>query len=753
MATTAIIFGRSHTDAMLSLQLRSMALIAQREHWLLNADHLECYDPGSSGLLGQGSFGLVFRGEYLGVPVAVKVPKLADCRGIAALANELRVFRRHPYIVAFYGALVAEDDADLVLVEVEELVDGPSLWDFVLKSSSPLDAGTKRNILLCICNALVYLHDQEPTVVHGDLGASNVIVQKFTWQPKLIDFGLSRIRGQKAPMGGTSRWAAPEVVLGGALPDPSADVFSFGRLAYFVVSGQEPLEGLGHGDILHLAQQGSLPDLCWADTSSTKALALQHECQVLCRKSLVFNCNRRAKSVELAEELEAWPEPGHVRHSRRVASDAIHAAEAASGLPTMSSPKGWIEGAGGQSYFRAGAELAESAEHVTLTSVVQLAESLRGDCDPMILGDTQNGLTTLSYLEYQFVMLCLACAMCISLGVVELLLKRFQLLPMLFPGVFHIREKHFFFFDMEVRDVRIGKALRWEAMMLTRVTFCVVLSYLWEHCVIQTTQRVGNEFPVSECLEGFDCFASELAYTTIFNRDHTPVDCKHPPPDMKNFFSQKVVVSCVSFVPPEASKWFMHLAIAHSMVMLTQKAFGLLVWACGNSRWMHRVVAFASFATFTGFIGLFFSGVMTQFVSSWVAFVMSLSVSVFFYIVWKSGKIFQDLWLAESRALQTSIEMNLSLALADLQQRTQGGMSAECEAQTPRADNAPQADTSSGMKSFRTRAANAVLGSIPRGILRGSHSTIKEDGHSKDGVAPPAPTALVLVPEGPTAGP
>ncbi|CAE8593839.1 unnamed protein product, partial [Polarella glacialis] len=174
MATTAIIFGRSLTEEMLVLQLRSMTCIAEREHWLLNADHLECYDLGSSGLLGQGSFGMVLRGKYLGVPVAVKVPKLADCRGISSLANELRVFRRlrHPYIVAFYGALIA-DNADLVLVE--ELVDGPSLLNFVLTRSSPLDAATQRKVLLCICSALVYLHGQVPTVVHGDLGANNVI--------------------------------------------------------------------------------------------------------------------------------------------------------------------------------------------------------------------------------------------------------------------------------------------------------------------------------------------------------------------------------------------------------------------------------------------------------------------------------------------------------------------------------------------------------------------------------------------------
>eukprot|EP00440_Ansanella_granifera_P064016 gb/GFBE01069403.1/.p1 GENE.gb/GFBE01069403.1/~~gb/GFBE01069403.1/.p1 ORF type:complete len:379 (+),score=94.67 gb/GFBE01069403.1/:1-1137(+) len=295
----------------------------------------------------------------------------------------------------------------------------------------------------------------------------------------------------------------------------------------------------------------------------------------------------------------------------------------------------------------------------------------------VIFGDS-NGVTQFSYLEYQALMFFLAICMCLALVMVELGMKRFALLPMLFPGVFSIREKRFFFFDIEVRDVAVGKALRWEATMLTRATTCVVLSYLWEFCVFQTTTQVGTEFPSSQCNKGMDCFASELHFLTFFNRGHEPVDCSSTPTD----FAQKVVVSCISFVSPSATLWLMHLAIAHSQVQMTLKAFGILVWSCGQSKCVHRAVLAAAIISTAIFIGLFFGGVMTRFVSSWLAFVICFSLPLFFQIVWKSGSILQQLWVEESKRAQESIEANLSLALKDFARRT--GSDDECTASSDR---------------------------------------------------------------------
>ncbi|CAE8695851.1 unnamed protein product [Polarella glacialis] len=178
---TGMIFGKPSDENMLGLQLSAMQVVAQREHWLLMSEGLK-YFPAAK--LGSGGYGTVFRGEYFGTSVAVKIPNLQDLSGIGSIANELRVFRRlrNPYIVAFYGAVIK--DGHLVLVE--EFVDGQTLQDFVLDShsnnqvsSSLCEAQTRLEILSCICKALIYMHVQEPTVIHGDLGATNVIVQNL----------------------------------------------------------------------------------------------------------------------------------------------------------------------------------------------------------------------------------------------------------------------------------------------------------------------------------------------------------------------------------------------------------------------------------------------------------------------------------------------------------------------------------------------------------------------------------------------
>jgi hypothetical protein len=285
-----------------------------------------------------------------------------------------------------------------------------------------------------------------------------------------------------------------------------------------------------------------------------------------------------------------------------------------------------------------------------------------------IFGD-QNEVTNFSYFEYQLLMFCLAGGMCICMIIVEFGMQRFALLPMLFPGMFSIREKRLFFFDIEVRDVSVGKAMRWEAMMITRVTIFVVLSYIWESCVFETNTHVGKAFPQEQCSKGMDCFASELNVVTIFNRNHLPVDCEDREASKgEDFFENKMVISCLGFVRPSAQLWLMHAAICHAVVQLTLKAYGLLVWTCGQSPWFHRLMAICGIASLIAFVVMCSFSVMTQeeFQASWLAFVLSLSLPVFFQIVWKSGKILQHLWLEESRRTQDCIEHNLGLALKDL---------------------------------------------------------------------------------------
>lgn len=272
--------------------------------------------------------------------------------------------------------------------------------------------------------------------------------------------------------------------------------------------------------------------------------------------------------------------------------------------------------------------------------------------------------TQTTYLEYQGLLFCLALVMCIIFGLMELVMKRFQILPMFFPGMFSIREKKFYFFDIEVRDIHVGKKLRWESMMLARLAICVVLAYVWEHVVISSSTQVTQNFPLQECAAGYDCFISKIQVLTLLSRDVTPVDCSTP-----TLFPERVVITCIKFVPPTAQNWFTTLAIAHSQMQLTQKTFSLMVWGAGSYLWLRIASGCLSVLSLALFIGLFFGGVTTEFVASWLTFVMSLSLPCFLLIVYHCAGTFQRLQYAESLRVQASIEETLDSALADLSKR------------------------------------------------------------------------------------
>jgi len=278
----------------------------------------------------------------------------------------------------------------------------------------------------------------------------------------------------------------------------------------------------------------------------------------------------------------------------------------------------------------------------------------------IIIGDTD--ANNFSYVEYQALMLSLAGFICMGLAVIEVVLNRFQVLPLLFPGIFCVRERHFYFFNFDISDGPLGKMIRAEARMLIRITLCIVLSYLWQHLVLETTQLVGTEFPTKMCEEQQTCFASEFELQTMISRQYEAIDCNGPHKEFKT----RVVVSCIRFIPPTATLWLMHLGIAHSVTQLNFKCFELLVWIVGNSPKTRFAIGFLILVTVLVSLVLFVGGHLLQFVS-WLSFVMAFSVPIFLSTVWKSGKAVEQLWKEESLRAQLSIEQHLNAALSDIE--------------------------------------------------------------------------------------
>lgn len=278
----------------------------------------------------------------------------------------------------------------------------------------------------------------------------------------------------------------------------------------------------------------------------------------------------------------------------------------------------------------------------------------------------EDRVTQFSFIEYQALMLALAGGICVGLSILEVALGRFQVLPLLFPGMFTVRDRRFRFFSFDVSDGAVGKLVRAEAKMVVRLSFCIVLSYLWTTCVLETTQIVGTDFPREQCLEGADCFASNLHFETIFTKQYEAVDCR-PAQTAWEDFEETVVVSCIRFIPPQATTWLMHLAIAHSVTQLNFKCFELLVWISGNSEKVRRGMGFLMLLSAAVIIGLFFGGVMNEFLSSWLSFVMTLSTPVYLHSVWRGSRALNLLWHHAAESLNLTVEKHLDSAFSEIE--------------------------------------------------------------------------------------
>ncbi len=191
-------------------------------------------------------------------PVAVKVLRPEHSGDFARLSvrwseqAELLRFVRHPGVVGvrehFEGAPLhapnspASGERQLYLVM--NWVEGQSLRDWAVLHQGAAATLQALQHLDQIAEVLDLLHSGSATpggraLVHGDLSPGNVMID-HAGQAILIDFGLIRtIKHRTAGPMGTHGFAAPEVWSAGEY-SPTADRYSFGAVAYFVLIGSPP---------------------------------------------------------------------------------------------------------------------------------------------------------------------------------------------------------------------------------------------------------------------------------------------------------------------------------------------------------------------------------------------------------------------------------------------------------------------------------------------------------------------------------
>ena len=254
-----------------------------------------------------GSGGIVYRAwdPRLNRTVAIKMlrQRLTDAddasdrlrreaRSVAALS--------HPNILALYE--IGQTDGDQPYL-VFEFIDGQSL-EQILAERKILPARQAARWARDVALGLQAAHDAG--LIHRDVKPSNIIIQRDTGTPKLVDFGLaiddafqSRLT-QDGVITGTPAYMSPEQVQPDHPIDARTDVYSLGVVLYESLTGEVPFRGIVKSTLDRIVHE-SPPDPRKLNPDIPRDLA------TIALKAMAKEPHRRyATAGAMAQDLDRW---------------------------------------------------------------------------------------------------------------------------------------------------------------------------------------------------------------------------------------------------------------------------------------------------------------------------------------------------------------------------------------------------------------------------------------------------------------
>lgn len=261
-------------------------------------------------LIGRGGFGQVYLAHdpRLDRPVAIKIPTLRqdNRRQLKRFVIEGRSLARlhHPNIVPVYDSDVT---ADGIPFTASEFVKGRTLEDHLAGSDVPL---RQRIEWICqIAFALSYAHSEG--ILHRDVKPANILIEKETLRPKLIDFGLAKQQGVTAKSSfetvdggiiGTPAYMSPEQARGEVKNvSKASDQYSLGAVLYRCLTGRSAFEGTPL-QIIAAMVGAQDPDPILAVAPDTPA-----ELAAICERAMHKDPGQRFSDIsDLASALRYW---------------------------------------------------------------------------------------------------------------------------------------------------------------------------------------------------------------------------------------------------------------------------------------------------------------------------------------------------------------------------------------------------------------------------------------------------------------
>jgi len=199
-------------------------------------------------VLGSGGFGHVYQAvdEQTNQKFAVKEYLVTGSSGKAQLDHEARVLSQlhHPSMPAFRDAFDERGRYYIILGYIE----GNDLTDclrLVRQKNETIPIERILTWILSICEAVIFLHNQNPPIIHRDIKPDNIRITP-NGTAILVDLGNAKsaadgsrtlffIRHQ-----GTPGYAPLEQYPGGTGTDTRSDVYALGGTLFFALTGHEP---------------------------------------------------------------------------------------------------------------------------------------------------------------------------------------------------------------------------------------------------------------------------------------------------------------------------------------------------------------------------------------------------------------------------------------------------------------------------------------------------------------------------------
>ncbi|KAM8837662.1 serine/threonine-protein kinase tousled-like 2 isoform 3-T7 [Spinachia spinachia] len=280
-------------------------------------------------LLGRGGFSEVFKAFDLTEQryVAVKIHQLNKNWREEKKHNyhkhacrEYRIHKEldHPRIVKLYDYFSLDTDSFCTVLEYCE---GNDL-DFYLKQNKLMSEKESRSIVMQIVNALKYLNQIRPPIIHYDLKPGNILLVNGTacGEIKITDFGLSKIMDDDSynstdgmeltsQGAGTYWYLPPECFVVGKEPPKisnKVDVWSVGVIFYQSLYGRKPF---GHNQSQHdILQENTI--LKATEVQFPPKPVVTAEAKAFIRRCLAYHKEGRVDVLQLASDPFLMP---HIR--------------------------------------------------------------------------------------------------------------------------------------------------------------------------------------------------------------------------------------------------------------------------------------------------------------------------------------------------------------------------------------------------------------------------------------------------------